>query len=151
MGTKAGEELTEDTCDGGPSADFDPTRIHRLDLKLEPGNDPFKVCGGVPIIVEVVAPLGGYLSSREAPELSTSGSGASAVSSARLLMPICRVTSALGTVRAYAADSTHKLSAVGGGQLQAGSRSPRDYVIVSGASAFSTVRRANATPLPCAS
>jgi len=34
---------------------------------------------GVPITVEVVGPLGGYLSSREAPDLSTSGSGASAL------------------------------------------------------------------------
>jgi hypothetical protein len=43
------------TCDGSPPADFDPTLIDRSDQKLEQCNDPFKVCGAVPITVEVVA------------------------------------------------------------------------------------------------
>jgi hypothetical protein len=34
---------------------FDPTGIDRSDQKLEQCNDPFKVCGAVPITVEVVA------------------------------------------------------------------------------------------------
>jgi hypothetical protein len=59
-------------------------------------------------MVEVVAPLGGYLSSREAPDLSTSGWGLLRFF-AKVLMPtICRVTSAPGTVRVSAADTPAK-------------------------------------------